>query len=285
MKKRILFVIMVMCTVTICSCGKGETVVSPETTISVGESNVSEQNETNGKVDDTLFTWEGNVITGLTEKGAKKENIIIPGRCEGFDGCVFMDASAKVVSFESDKDIDIHFAFSGAKNLESIALPDKLTVIPTTAFEGCERLQEITFPSTLISLESYAFSYCESLEKVTFKGNQLKEIGEYCFRKCYGLQSITIPEGVETIKQYAFTDCSSITEINLSSTVKNIEKFAFNKTGISEIHFPADIQFDVMDNSAFGTVAYTTVVYIAKDSWCDQNRDKWNIGFKEIKYQ
>ena len=285
MKKRILFVIMVMCTVTICSCGKGETVASGETTSSVGESNVSDQNETNGKVDDTLFTWEGNVITGLTEKGAKKEDIIIPSRCEGFTGCVFMDASAKVVSFESDKDIDIHFAFYGAKNLVEAHLPEKLTVIPDNAFYGCDNLKEISFPSTLASLGSYAFTSCDSLEMVYFTGNALSVIGENCFENCSSLKSITIPNGVTTIEKYAFSNCSSVTDIILSSSVKTIAEFAFNKTGITEIHFPADIQFEVVDNSAFGTVAYTTVVYIVKDSWCDQNRDKWNIGFKEIKYQ
>lgn len=110
-------------------------------------------------------------------------------------------------------------------------------------------------------------------------------ISENCFEDCVALKNITIPEGVTSIEKYAFSDCTSLVDVKLSGTLKNIAKFAFGNTGIKEIHFPENNQFETMDASAFGTATYTTTVYIVKGSWCDLNQSSWNIGFSEIKYE
>ncbi len=276
----LLVVALMLC--ALCACGTDNSETPNNDT---GKSENVGNFDSNTKADEALFAWEGNLITAITSDGAKKESILIPARCEGFSGVIFQGTNIKQVAFEDDDDIALDFAFTYADQIVSVKLPNKLSVIPNMAFKGCESLEEITLPADIVSLEGYAFNGCSSLKTVAFEGNKLSVIGENSFEDCAALKKLTIPEGVTSIEKYAFSDCTSLVDVKLSTTVKKIAKFAFGNTGIKEIHFPADIQFDVMDTSAFGMVAYTMAVYIVQDSWCDQNQSEWNIGFNEIKYE
>ena len=276
----LLVVALLLCTLCACGTDNGET---PNKDTGKSENVGSFDSDT--KADEALFEWEGNLITAITSDGAKKESILIPARCEGFYGVIFLGTNVKHVAFEDDDDVTLDFAFMGADQIVSVKLPNKLSVIPNMGFKGCESLEGITFPADVVSLEGYAFKGCSSLKTVAFEGNKFSVIGENCFENCAALKNITIPEGVTSIEKYAFSDCTALVDVELSTTVKKIAKFAFGNTGIKEIHFPADIQFDVMDTSAFGMVTYEMNVYIVQGSWCDQNQSEWNIGFKEIKYE
>lgn len=274
-------IVLLLIVSVLCSCGqKGS------------EGNNSNENNTDigsfdsdAKANVDFFEWDGNIITAVTAEGSKQESILIPAKCEGFTGVIFQNTEIKHIAFEDNDDISLDFAFMGAENVVSIDLPDNLTIIPSMCFQGSKSLKSISIPATVNTLEGYSFSACSSLEDLIFEGTNITVIGENCFEDCTSLNKITIPDGVEKIEKYAFADCSAVTKIELSSSVKEIAKFAFGNTGITEIHFPVDIQFEMMDASAFGTTAYTTVVYISQGSWCDQNQDKWDIGFSEIKYE
>lgn len=276
----LLIVTLMLC--TLCACGN-ENNETPNNDTGKSENVGSFDKDT--KADESFFEWEGNLITAVTSEGAKQESILIPARCEGFSGVVFQETSIKHVAFEDEDDIALDFAFMGAEKIASVKLPGNLTVIPSMAFQGCKALTSVSLPASIVTLEGYSFSGCIALEKLTFEGNSLTTIGENCFEDCAALKAVNIPDGVTTIEKYAFADCTALSSIKLSATVKNIAKFAFGNTGIKEIHFPDNIQFETMDASAFGTTAYTTTVYIVKGSWCDQNQSSWNIGFSEIKYE
>lgn len=276
----LLVVVLMLC--MFCACGTDNS-ESPKN--DTGKNENAGSFDSSIKADEALFEWDGNLITTITSEGSKKESILIPARCEGFSGVIFQGTNIKQVAFEDDDDIALDFAFMGADQIVSVNFPKKLSVIPNMAFKGCESLEAITLPADVVSLEGYAFNGCISLKTVDFESNNITVIGENCFEGCTALKAVTIPEGVTSIEKYAFSDCTSLTDVKLSTTVKRIAKFAFGNTGIQEIHFPADIQFEVMDASAFGMVAYTMAVYIVQDSWCDQNQSEWNIGFNEIKYE
>lgn len=279
-KLSLLVVVFILC--ILCACGTDNSKIPSNDT---GENENTASFDNSIKADESLFVWDGNMITAITSDGTKNESILIPARCEGFSGVIFQGTNIKHVAFEDDDDIALDFAFMGANQIVSVKFPSKLSVIPNMAFKGCESLEEITLPADVISLEGYAFNGCISLKTVDFESNKLTVISENCFEGCTALKAVTIPEGVTSIEKYAFSDCTSLSNVKLSSTVSKIAKFAFGNTGIKEIHFPEDIQFEVMDTSAFGMVTYTMDVYIVKDSWCDQNQAKWNIGFNEVKYE
>lgn len=58
----------------------------------------------------------------------------------------------------------------------------------------------------------------------------MEEIGEFSFARS-SLQAVTIPEGVSSIGYGAFYHCDQLTEVQLPSTITNIEPKAFDYTG------------------------------------------------------
>ena len=91
------------------------------------------------------------------------------------------------------------------KNLESIKLPPKLTILSRGLFYGCTMLSEIQWPKSL------------------------KEIDQAAFCKCYSLYTLELPEGLEYIGWYAFAD-SGITELKIIRAERGKAKTSFRRT-------------------------------------------------------
>ena len=235
---------------------------------------------------DELFTWDGTTITGLTEKGLNATNIVIPAKCTGFGNDMsFMESKAKKVEFEDDDDIDIKMVFMGSKNIEHIYLPSGLTKIGYMAFSGCEALKEISIPANVKQIDSSVFSTCYSLSSVTFEGTQLTEIPEEMFSCCESLVSLSIPNGVVSIGAFAFDLCTSLEKVEFPETLTTMGMGVFNRSKISEFHFPKNIKLTNAHGTAFGE-AYLKDAYIYKDSWMDKNRNIWNLaGFANVYYE
>ena len=143
-------------------------------------------------------------------------------------------------------------AFNGKKSLQSIILPEGITVINNGAFlnSGLEaitlpeslegigqsvfsgtRLKEITIPANVVGLGTSAFEGSDAgtmpLEKVIFNGSKIKEIEPYTFKNCVNLKEITLPESLMIIDYNAFFGCSSLTKVVIPDNVVEIEKKAF----------------------------------------------------------
>ena len=73
-----------------------------------------------------------------------------------------------------------------------------------------------------------AFYDLKNLEKVVLPAS-VEAIGEGSFSGCKTLKEINIPEGVTELKQGVFRDCDSLEELTLPESMKNIDKFAFDK--------------------------------------------------------
>lgn len=241
--------------------------------------------DNNVEANEDFFLWEGNIIIGFTEEGAKQKSIVIPARCEGFYDVRFYNTEVEHVTFEDDDDVDLGGVFFCAEKIRSVELPKGLTVIPNVAFDGCENLKSIIIPPEVTAIGEFAFDGCHALESVTFEGEGLTVLQEACFNQCKSLKSVVLPKSVTTIEDYAFRECESLETVTLNTGVKTIGKSAFASTALTELHLPEEIQFETVAKNAFGVNTYGMVVYIVKDSWCDKNREVWNIGFGEIKYE
>lgn len=71
-------------------------------------------------------------------------------------------------------------AFSGAKNLKDVTLPETLQSIEEGAFDGCENLQKILIPEGTRSIGRWAFSGCDDLALADIP-RSVEEIGDNAF--------------------------------------------------------------------------------------------------------
>lgn len=108
------------------------------------------------------------------------------------------------------------FNFGKAINLESIVLPDSITIIGQSAFEWCISLTSIVIPDSVDLIGGYAFDHCWSLTSVKLSDN-LTIIGQRAFCSC-DLRSVVIPASVTRIESMAFYDNTNLESVTILAT-------------------------------------------------------------------
>lgn len=93
-------------------------------------------------------------------------------------------------------------AFSRARNICFVEIPDTVTNIGSLAFYICPKLTEVKFSQNLKIIGDNAFNYT-SLQDV-FLPNGLIHIGRHAFYECKSLKKVEIPETVGFIGKDAF---------------------------------------------------------------------------------
>ena len=111
-------------------------------------------------------------------------------------------------------------------NLESVTIPDTVTVIDHSTFAMCPNLKEVNLPNNLKEMGRNVFSFCTSLKSIKIPGT-LRSLMEGTFTGCSSLENITLENGLEYIEGYVFSDCNKLKELNLPKTVRGITKTAF----------------------------------------------------------
>ncbi|MBQ7956986.1 MAG: leucine-rich repeat domain-containing protein [Clostridia bacterium] len=106
-------------------------------------------------------------------------------------------------------------AFSNAKNLSSVVIPEGVKIIGAKAFDNCAYLRSVTIPNTVEMIESEAFFGCQTLTDLNL-GTGVKTIGNLAFHFCSHLEEITIPKSTTNLATDAFTSCSSLKRILVS---------------------------------------------------------------------
>lgn len=271
-KLRIFSLMLAFSLIVIAGCSKGGTEEGAGNNGSAGVVGGGAEGDAEESSED-YFEWDGNIIIGLTDSGAEQQHLVIPERCEGFNGMIFAEKenSVKSVSFESDKDIDLNRVFGSAKQLEYIQLPENISSISNLEFWLCESLKEISILASVTSIGAYAFQNNESLEAVTFEGNGVESIMKHAFEGCTALKEISIPDTVTLIDEYAFYECSSLETVTLSSGLKEVGDFAFANSGLKKLIVPEELELDRYTNTSFTQVDHAVVVVISEGSWMDNN--------------
>ena len=117
-------------------------------------------------------------------------------------------------------------------NLRRVILPDTLERIDS--FEGCRNLESIAIPDKVTQIGYKAFYECSGLTNITI-GNGVKNIENYAFAHCSGLTSMTIPDGVTKIGAGAFSECSGLTSITIPDSVTKILSSPFSGCDLDSI--------------------------------------------------
>ena len=163
---------------------------------------VEKGNQNYKEEDGILFTADGS------------ELLLYPSAKEGISYTV----PASCTKLES-------YAFMANPYLEQIDI-SSVSEIGEDVFYCCNALNSMTIPEGITVLTGSVFGNCTSLESVTLPST-LEAIGSGCFYNCLALENITIPESVNTINDNAFFNCPSLTSIALSSNVQQIGDYAF----------------------------------------------------------
>ena len=160
-------------------------------------------------------------------------NIDEDGAFEGYYG-----TKTEIILPDTIRKIGKYCKFS--ENVESITIPDSVTVIDEDAFYQCSQLKHITLPDSIVSIGESAFWGCCGLETITIpKGVSVLE--DYTFYECSGLKRITIPGNVKKIGSSAFGKCSELSCVTISGSTGEVSSFAFYKcSNVKKVIVSAD---------------------------------------------
>ena len=163
-------------------------------------------------------------------KFVKVKELRIPGSIKNFS-CTLQNAGAleKLVFDEGVEEISANMMVNGCNNLVEISLPSTLKVISQSgAFSGAKSLKSITLPEGVIIDDTVGslLSDCTSLTSVSLPASVTK-ISSNMFGGCTSLKSVSAAGPIDSIGDRAFENCSSMTEIDFQGTLTSIGFSAF----------------------------------------------------------
>lgn len=118
------------------------------------------------------------------------------------------------------------YFFYDKTTIQSVVLPNTITMIDARAFAYCENLSSIVIPNGVTEIGMEAFRECKGLTSITIP-NSVTKIGYEAFQACESITSITIPNSVTKIANGAFRFCTNLTSIIIPNSVIDIDDYAF----------------------------------------------------------
>lgn len=204
--------------------------------------------------DGELSYEEAAAVTDLGEVFSNNDNISSFDEFQYFTGLTRINDNAfKLVSMNSiiiPQGVTIigKQAFELCYNLTNIKLPEGLTEIGESAFHSCNRLTSIDIPNSVTTIRSAAFYYCPNLTSITIPQN-VTLIEEYAFKECQNLKTISIPNNIINTWKDGFDDIT-ISTIILQDGVTNISDAAFSSCiSLTSIELPQSLEN--IGNNAF----------------------------------
>ena len=163
-------------------------------------------------------------------KFVKVKELRIPGSVKNFS-CTLQNASAleKLIFDEGVEEISANSMVNRCSSLSEINLPSTLKLISGTgAFSGAKSLKSITLPEGVIIDDTVGslLSDCTSLTSVSLPASVTK-ISSNMFGGCTSLKSVSAAGSIDSIGDRAFENCSSLTDIDFQGTLTSIGSSAF----------------------------------------------------------
>ena len=218
-------------------------------------------------IDGVLYGLTDSVVTDLylapaASAGNASGNVDIPKTVvKIWDNAFKNNAGIKSVTFSEGCESTLNIGeevFSYSK-IESIELPEGLTVLSKGLFKSCTGLTQVTVPSTVSLIEAGAFYSCSKLTAIYFA----ESVGDVV-NLTIADAIITQDSSYSTQKTYTtpFASCSNLKTIALPERTTSIGQYAFYKLAIETITIPASVTS--MGERAFsGCKSLTTVNFAA----------------------
>lgn len=193
--------------------------------------------------DESDFTYDGAVITGFSESGAKKsetnKNLVLPDKAP--DGTVITGIGAKAFNVPEDKVQQNKFDVDSPYGLSTVVLPEKLETIGDQAFEY-NNFKALDLPDTLKTIGISAF-HGNKLESLSLP-DSVDSIGKGSF-SMNSITSLKLPKNnanFTNIPQGAFSMNIRLAHIDLPDTVVTIDDMAFAGARLEELTIPASVK-------------------------------------------
>lgn len=256
------------------------------------------------------YTSFADCDKAMDEEGFEK---LAPVPEEDFD-----ESPAFVVPFGVSRISAQYFRFCGS--IKSLTLPETLVCIEDNAFLGCRSIRELKLPNNLQEIGDYAFADCTSLKalvipqktqkigvgafsgclnlinlevdpknsrymvvngnlidkesRVILHGTKplvnnedlcISKIGECAYKNCNRIKNIDIPSSVKTIEPYAFYCCKEIRKVSFGDGLMSIGEYSFYGCKmIREISLPKSV--DSIGNNAFNNCNKLTRITVDKEN-------------------
>ncbi len=142
----------------------------------------------------------------------------------------------KTVMFEEGVTQIAASLFDGCISLESITIPDTVTIIEQNAFRNCLRLKNVEIGNNVKTIGSSAFVSCVSLPKIIIPGC-VRVIENKSFQSCTSLTNVTILDGVVgvSIGANSFQGCTALTSVVMANSITSIGNYAFENCASAEV--------------------------------------------------
>lgn len=165
-------------------------------------------------------------------------------------------------------------AFAEAYHVESITIPDAVTIIAdrivgyiqNAGYGPKPKLKKVVIGNGVTSIGKQAFCNCVDLTYVSF-GAAISYIGCQAFAGCKNLKSIDLSmTSITTIDHDAFKGCCNVKKFALPENIETIERNAFSGIPLGIIKLPKSVKR--VDRSAFDC-ALELIVYDSIDTEAD----------------
>ncbi len=111
------------------------------------------------------------------------------------------------------------------QRLQTLHLPESLTIIGNRAFEDCHNLQNIQFPESIEEIHEKAFARCYGLTGINLP-RSISKIGNFAFEKC-NFDSIFLNDALAEIGHGAFYNCEKLQYADLGDNIVSLGRMAF----------------------------------------------------------
>lgn len=165
------------------------------------------------------------------------------------------DYSEKTITLPENT-VTIMNVFNNSKGkcekITEIVLPEGLKRIEQSCFSSFSGISELTIPQSVEFIGISAFNSCSGLKKVYYNPsecvlnggiNMLEQSIDGSFRNCDNLSEFVIGDNVRKLPIFMFYSLKALKTVTFSpsSSLKEIGKYAFTKSGITRIELPETV--------------------------------------------
>ena len=186
--------------------------------------------------------YDGSNADALYKYIGQSKDVVIPEGIKYLFSDVFSKGDIESIVLPDSLTVLSDSVFYGHQNLRKVVFGKNTVKIGYHAFYRCKSLASITFPEGLEEIDSYAFTGCDSLKKVIFP-KSLKKIDSSAFSYCTSLECISFLADDCELDSGVFVSCENLTDVMLSKHIQHIPRYIFASChSLKKIEIPASVK-------------------------------------------